>query len=392
MATKNIKHQNFSLGDLKIKDVDDPTKSELIMILQKLADSRIFQRVTRDGFRAATQLGDVKWIKHFGSFPAFLEAAGLETPAHIKKVANQIAKHARHDYIKSVSNERLTWADKFVKPDNGNRFKTMIVASDFHDIECDPFALRMLVEACQQIKPDTIVLNGDVFDIPEFSKHPKDYREWDTVGRINAGLDIIKKIRLASPDSVIDFIEGNHEARVVRHIMSESPATMEVLADLHGMNMRKFFRLDDYEVNYIASGDLGSFTDAQMKSSVLSSERVYHNFILARHHPPSKAHPVDMPGFNGHHHCYHATTHWTRHLGSFNWIQLGSMHRRLASFTEGRTWNCGFLYAVVDTKFNRVNFDYVTVGDTGCVLGGQYHERLKSEIYPTLKAELRGKF
>jgi len=389
--SRNVKHQPIVLKDLIKKD-GDPTRAEMIKIIQTVADSKRFQRVTRDGFRAATQLPDKTWVQYFGTFPVFLEHAGLETASHTRKVISQIAKHARQDYIREVSHERLSWGDKFTKPDNGNRFKTLLIASDFHDKECDPFALKMFIEAASQIKPDNIVLNGDVFDLPEFSKHPKDFREWDTVGRINFGLDIIKKIRLASPDSTVDFIEGNHEARVVKHIMDESPATMEVLSDLHGMDIRKFFKLDDYEVNYIAMGDLTAFTDAQLRKAVMSSEKVYYKFVLARHHPPSKAHPLTMPGFNGHHHRMEITSHWTHDRGSFNWIQTGSMHRRLASFTEGRTWNCGFLYAIVDTKYERVNFEYITVGDTGCLLGGQFYQRSKSDYYPTLKAELNRKF
>jgi len=158
------------------------------------------------------------------------------------------------------------------------------------------------------------------------------------------------------------------------------------------MDIRKFFKLDDYEVNYIAMGGLDAFTDAQLKQAVMSSEKVYYNFILARHHPPSAKHPMAMPGFNGHHHSVSVSTHWTHHLGSFNWIEMGGMHRRLASFCDGRKWNCGFLYAVADTKHERVNFQYTTVGDTGCVLGGQYYEREKNEYYPALTAELHRKF
>lgn len=388
--TENRKHDPFTISDVLSKKPAGYSEADLITIANDLANHFKFKRVTRDGFRNATQISDASWARYFGSFPAFMEAAGLNNTAQTRKVTSAIARHSRQDFIRTVSEERLTWGTAYVKPDTGTRFKTLMAASDFHDKEVDEFALRMFVEACSQVQPDVICLNGDLFDLPEFSRHIKDPREWDVVGRMNKALDIVHQIRLASPKSQIDLIEGNHEARMVKFLMDGGSGLMDILHDVHGMDMRKLFRLDEYEVNYIAMGELQAFTDAQLRKAVLSSEKIYWNFILARHHPPTKKHPALFPGFNGHHHQHLVDTRWNHRMGSYEWHQTGGMHKRQASYTEGRKWNCGFLYGVADTKYERINWQYTFVGDTGCQMGAQFYERHKDEYYPGLLGEIDG--
>lgn len=372
-----------------VGDPDNLSPNELIAIATQLANEHPYRQVTRNAFREKTQISDTQWTKAFGTFSSFMEAAGLNTSAGTRKLANQVAKHARADYIRSVSEERLTWGSNFTKPDNGDRWKTIMVASDLHDTEADPFAVRMFIENIRQVQPDVVCINGDLFDLPEFSRHPNDPREWNLSGRIATGLDFLGRIREASPNSQIDLIEGNHEARVIKFLMTDAPMVMEHLSVAHGMDVRKFLRLDEYEVNYVAKGDLAAFTDAQLKKSVLTSEQVYWNFILARHHPPSKDIPIALPGFNGHHHRHEVMSLYNHHMGSYEWHQTGGLHKRRASYTEADVkWNCGYLYGVADTKYQRVNFQYTFVGDTGCQMGGQFYERLPDEYYPTLKDEL----
>lgn len=389
--TQNRKHHRLDAVGV-MTHTPKYSAEELIRIMQDLAERKKGVRVTRERFRNETQIFDRHWVTHFGTFPAFLEAASLETSTGSRKIINQIARHSRSDVFDKVSQDRLSWGSQYVRPENNQRFKTILIGSDFHDVEIDPFAERMFVEAARQIQPDVVCINGDLFDLPEFSRHPKDPREWDVVGRINRGLSTIAAIRDAAPDSQIDLIEGNHEARLLKFLIDNDQPMMALLADLHGMDIRKLLKLDVYEVNYHAMADLTAFTDAALRKAVMSSEKIYWGTLLARHHPPAGKTNVWMPGFNGHHHQHHVDTFWTHNYGSFEWHQTGGMHRRLASYTEGRKWNCGFLYAVVDTQYQRVNFDYVMVGDTGCQMGGRFYERAEEEYFPALVAELERKF
>lgn len=50
-------------------------------------------------------------------------------------------------------------------------------ACDLHDKEIDPFFLRVLIDTTKRAQPDVIVLNGDIFDLPEFGKYTIEDRE-----------------------------------------------------------------------------------------------------------------------------------------------------------------------------------------------------------------------
>ena len=247
--------------------------------------------------------------------------------------------------------------------------------------------VRMWIEKLRAVQPDVISIHGDMFDAPEFSKHMKAPIEYDLRGRITRVHDMLGDMREACPKAQIDLIEGNHEARIHRHIKETDPATADILDYFHGMDVRELLGLDRFQVNYIAKGDLHAFTDAQLKRSVLESERVYWNTLWVRHHPPKKENK-SMPGFHGHHHSHEVTTHFNPAFGGYEWHQLGGMHKRQASYTDGRKWNTGFITAYIDVVMQRVTFDYTDVGDTCCVLGGRFYERLPNEYYPGLAADL----
>jgi len=386
----NPKKQPTTTGNIWFKNPKLPTKDELIKYAKDLDKKYPGDTHARGFLRSKLQkeIGVTDpWEKVGMSWTEFKRQCGFAITRSASKLINQASKHASVDQLRSASEERLSWGNIYVKPDNGERYKTIMGAGDFHDIECDPFAWRMWITKLRAAKPDIISIHGDIFDAPEFSRHYQDPRDYDLRGRITRVHKMFAEMRDACPDAQIDLIEGNHEARIHRHILEMSPMTADILDYFHGMDIRGLLGLDQFEVNYVAKGDLFAFTDAQLKRSVLESERFYWNLLWVRHHPPRKD-QVGYPGFHGHHHSHWVTTYWDVGKGSFEWHQLGGMHKRQASYTDGRKWNNGFVAGYVDLQMQRVTFDYTFVGDTNCVMGGQFFERHPDEYYQGLIADL----
>lgn len=386
----NKKQPPTTTSSIWFKDPSLPTKEELIRYAQELdkqypGDSQ-HRAFVRQKLQAEIGIAS-PWEKLGMTFTEFKRQCGWTISRAGNKLLQQASKHASVDHLRSASEERLTWGDIYVKPENDERYKVIMGAGDFHDIECDPFAWRMWIEKLRAVQPDVISIHGDMFDSPEFSKHLQDPRVYDLTGRIQRVHDMLGEIREVCPNSQIDLIEGNHEARIHRHILEAAPATADILSHFHGMGVRELLGLDAHEVNYIAKGDLFPFTDSQLRKSVLESEKFYWNLLWVRHHPPKKD-QVSYPGFHGHHHAHLVTTYWDVGKGSFEWHQLGGMHKRQASYTDGRKWNNGFITGYVDTQMHRVTFDYTFVGDTNCILGGRFYERAPEEYYPGLLADL----
>lgn len=361
------------------------TRDQVIEDIHDLAAKNEGRRITRDFFRNNSEIPEAVWTHFFGTFPEFLRRADLNPSRYETKLLNQIAKHADVDVLRKLDGQRKQYANIHEKQ-RDTRWKTMIAGSDFHDQEIDPFFRRVFTETVRIVQPDVVCLDGDIFDCPEFGKYTVDPREWDVVGRINHGLGIIKDLREASPDSQIDLIEGNHEARILRHLSECSPGLRTLLSDLHGMDVRKLLKLDELEVNYVAQGDLFAFTDAQVRKEVTKNFKTYWGSVVAHHFPHGRK--MGMPGFNGHHHKHLVWSEYNLQYGSYEWHQMGSGHFRDAPYCNGAVWNNGFLIIHVDTLYKYVNFDYVYVGPTMATAAGNFYYRDAGEIFPALNQEL----
>lgn len=353
----------------------DMTADELISKLKQLWCADPDQPLTRERFRKETGLADSCWNKHFGTFLEFRRQAGLEMTRSQHQVERQIAKHVSSDHYRDF-NARHEFGQRYLRNTDKN-VKVIVGCSDLHDIEIDRFYLRTLIEGCKLIQPDIINLGGDIFDLPEFGKYAVDPREWDVVGRIKFVHEhILKPLREACPDAQIDFVEGNHEFRLLRHLADATPALKAILSDLLGLTVPKLLGLDEFEVNYIARADMAAWDKASQAKEVAKSYIIYDEAVLIHHHPHAKS--WGLPGWNGHHHswkvehCKHALR------GAYPWMQLGCGHRLRASYMEGEFWSMGWNICHVNAVTKSVNMEYVAVTDMA-VVGGVYFHRAPGE-------------
>ena len=353
----------------------DISKKELVAILKEIWREDPDAAITRHTFRNKTGLADSCWNKYFGTFLEFKRQAGLEMNRNQHQVERQIAKHVSVDHYREF-NARSELDKRYLR-NSDKKVKVIVGCSDLHDVEIDRFYLRTLIEGCRIIQPDVINLGGDIFDLPEFGKYAVDPREWDVVGRIKFVHEhILKPLREAAPNAQIDFVEGNHEFRLLRHLADASPALKAILSDLLGLTVSKLLGLDEFEINYIARADLAAWDKAGADKEVAKSYVIYDDAVLVHHHPHAKN--WGLPGWNGHHHswkvdhCKHALR------GAYPWMQLGCGHHLKAPYTEGEFWSMGVNICHVNTVTKSVNMEYVPVTDMA-VVGGVYFHRAPGE-------------
>ena len=184
------------------------TEAELIHELRNLKLSNPSRHITRNFFRAETQIPDSAWSHIFGTFSEFIRQAGVALSRQQHGLERHIAKHRSVDHYRKA-NERHNWGSDYARP-SSSRFQTILACSDLHDIDCDPFYRRVLMDTIKRVQPDVINIVGDLFDLPEFGKYTTDPRHWDVVGRVEYGHGLLREMREASPNSQMDFEEGNH--------------------------------------------------------------------------------------------------------------------------------------------------------------------------------------
>lgn len=333
--------------------------------------------ITRNYFRNHSAISDSTWNRYFGTFEEFKRQAGVKLSRQQHALERAIAKHASVDHYRQMNLDRADYGAKF-EITRDSRFKTILTCSDLHDIEIDPFYLRVLVDTAKRLQPDVISFVGDIFDLPEFGKYGVDPREWDVVGRIKfAHEKIFRALREACPNAQFDFIEGNHEARLLRHLADQTPALRAVLSDLHGMTISKLLALDEFQINYIAKADLAAFTKRDFENELANNYKVYFDSFLCHHFPHARN--MGLPGVNGHHHKHQVWSSFSPIYGAFEWHQMGAGHKRSASYCEGEKWHNGFDIVHVDTQTRSTVHDYVTVTDFA-VSGGKMYLREPAEF------------
>lgn len=367
--------KNIPLSEDAAKFQADWDRAACIAELKRIAEAEPERVVTRNYFRNHAQCSEATWNRYFGTFTEFKSAAGITLSRGARRLELEIARHASIDKRREMNAERHGYAGRYLKP-RRRKIKTTVIASDLHDVNCDPFFWRVLVDAVRRIAPDKIVLGGDTFDLPEFGKYTVDPRTWDPVARFRDVHKRLGALREASPDSEIDMIEGNHEHRLLGLLCEATPALVTILGDLHGMTIPRLFGLDDYEVNYHAAADLAVFSSSDVRREIRKNFLVCWDALLVHHFPAGRE--MGIPGCHGHHHHHLVTRHYSQRYGASEWHQLGCGHVRAASYCDAQKWNNGFLVCHTDVETLRTNFEYVEVRDIA-VVGGEYYFRRKSE-------------
>lgn len=364
------------MRDFTMLDPQSITKDDCIAELKAVQNLYPDTLITRSIFRDESTLPERVWAYFFGTFGEFRRAAGISETRGQSQLVHHIAQHASADKFRKLNEEKASWGEKYIR-DNPARFKTILAVSDIHDIEADPFFLRVLIDTARRAQPDVISIVGDLFDLPEFGKYTVDPREWNVVGRIKfAHEQVLFPLREACPNTQIDLIEGNHEARLLKLLADATPALRAVLADLHGMTMQQLLGLDRYQVNYVSKSDLRAWSKSDLKRELANNYRIYYDTVLCHHLPQGQS--MGMPGCHGHHHRHTVSSHFSPVFGHYEWHQLGCGHKRSASYCEGERWGLGFALINVDTETRATSFDYIPVSDFA-VAGGEWYYRRDDE-------------
>lgn len=354
----------------------DWTAEQCIAELKSIAEANPDQVITRNFFRVHSTISEATWNRFFGTFQEFKRQAGVMLSRHVHGLERNIAKHASKDILIKMNDEKRAYEGKYEKP-TGSRWKTILIGSDIHDVSCDPFWRRMFIDAARRIQPDVICLNGDLFDLPEFSKYGQDPREWNMLERINWVHAFLSELRTVAPNSQIDLIEGNHEFRLFRHLSEQTTAMKVLLADLHQFDIAKLLGLDKFEVNLIARANLKAWTEKDIKTEIdRENWKKYFDAAIAHHFPHARN--MGWPGWNGHHHRHLVWSSYNPAHGAFEWHQIGSGHSRSATYCEAERWGNGFLIAHVDDQSKKTAFEYVQLQDFA-MMGGTFYTRLPEE-------------
>lgn len=131
----------------------------------------------------------------------------------------------------------------------------------FHDER----AMRLATLACRELKPDHIVLTGDMLDLPAMSRYEQRY-DWQhrTQEAIDRYHNFLAQLRADNPNADITAVGGNHEERMLK-------STRDNAAEILGLTRANaqralgvltvpfLVRYDDLEVNNVDGYPNGAY-------------------------------------------------------------------------------------------------------------------------------------
>jgi hypothetical protein len=237
----------------------------------------------------------------------------------------------------------------------------------FHHVK----AYNLMMEVAAFINPKHIYFLGDYADFYSISSHQRDPRVFsmlmDEVVDVLAGLEEIDQV---FPDAKKVFIEGNHEYRLERYLVSQAPALFGVTStyNLFEFDKRPNWQFASYGPNQmvkVAGSSLYAKHTPPGSNAKLSAAKALCSIVYGHNHKIESAHVVSLEGKN-----YEAF--------SVGW--LGDKKKDLIfGYTSGhQQWQNGFAIVYVDSDTHEFYSQTVHIKDCGrkvtCVVNGKKFE------------------
>lgn len=351
--------------------------SDIIHDLRQLQESEPDKFITRNFYRNNGLYSEKAWKDLFGTFEEFKRCAGIEVSRGAHRIDLNTSHHAARDRYRGFQEIEIDpYIGKYERPSVRGGYRRVVVASDFHGPNVDKFAIDVLLDTIHRCKPDIVCLAGDVFDMYDFSRFDRDPRQSNLEYEFEfVKKQILGKIReSAGNDCQIDFILGNHENRMLRHLADKTPY-LKVLMSLMGQSMSSLMGLDDYKINLVSRYDLAAHQPKERREEMAKNYKVYYD-ALTVHHGDSRNNRFRLCNVFGHTHKPSFVTDVHERDGSIWSMCLGSMASVDLEYVDGlNRYENGFGIVHIDTDTKTCVAEPVIFSNGMAVVGGKVYTR-----------------
>jgi len=135
------------------------------------------------------------------------------------KSQNQCHRKSSYDLPQSYENDFTPYEIK--------QSRTLIL-SDLHFPYQDNKAITAALDYGKLKKVDCILINGDLIDFANISRHEKDWRHRNITHEFEAVKSFLKSLRLHFPKTKIVYKLGNHDERWEKFLYSKAPEIFDM--------------------------------------------------------------------------------------------------------------------------------------------------------------------
>ncbi|WP_316415292.1 hypothetical protein [Mesoterricola silvestris] len=344
----------------------------MIADLRRIQEEFPTRHISRTLYRNEGQYSERTWSARFGTFHEFRREAGLEHHRGAQRLEKAIATHSARDRYRGFYEiEILPWVGKY-EVTHADGIKRILIGSDFHDRNSDPFPLSVFIATAERVQPDVIVLNGDVFEFAEFSRFDKDPRQISVKGAFEFVRDhIFRPLRKGCPKAQIDLIIGNHDARVLRHMADRTPYIVPLM-DLMGISLSTLFGLDAFRINLVNKADFSAYQVKEGRDEIAKNYKIYFNTLLVGHHPGN----YGISSVGGHTHKPEFKATVNELSGAYFQLTTGCLAKIDFDYVEGlNRYSQSFALIHVDPVKRECVPEHIVFSQNYAVVGGILYRR-----------------
>ena len=368
------------------KSDDVPTVEDMLADLIKEAESpdnpyHEFRTLSRQRY---AKYGDIPleyFLAEFGQFTHALAVAGLRDRKGTRQKLAARAEASRREHATRYA-ER--WIQPYVRENAVDEralhgTELVLSISDTHATFLDPFTWHCFLHACRDLEPDVVILNGDILEGSEISRHPK-IPGWTVPLQLEFDFarEMFKQLREVCPDAEIIWTAGNHGLdRISMYMTQVAPA----IAGLRALRFDVLAGVDEYGIQLAQGGQLLSPEGQEHDEPGITLHgfyRVYHGTRLGKTPALHELADANMSGQSGHVHRGQVIYGTNATTAGMSWMctPMGCTPRAGRSYMKGTTtgWQKGWGIAFLSPDGRAHQYPVVTDGDV-CYVEGYHYER-----------------
>ena len=253
------------------------------------------------------------------------------------------------------------------------KYEKVLFVSDIHAPYQDNSAIRAMIAFGKEFKPNRIIFMGDVVDfyaISSFSKDP--FRALGLQKELDEAVAILKIMRKEFPKAKMDFIRGNHEARLQRYLWNKASE----LSGLRNLTVPNLLKLGELNIAYHQTGRM------KLRGIVVKHGDIVRKF--AGYTAKGENEATGISGVSVHTHraaSYFKTNEGGRHF----WYELGCLCKLNAEYMEGKipNWQQAFGIGFFKLGSSKCNIHIINIINGKALFGlkeyfGRKYETVKS--------------
>ena len=372
---------------IKARDGKPPTIEDLLGDIVRVATDpqnnpwHEFRSISRQRYRLFGWYPE-RCFDVFGTWTRALQVAGLRDEVGTRLLRGGRASANQREHV-------ARYVQRYVEPYawQRDRFRTingaylLLSISDTHATYLCPFTWHVFLACVQDLKPDGVLLNGDILEGAEISRHPK-IPGWSVPLQLELDFarTMIQQVREVGHVGDILVCGGNHGVdRLASYLAQVAPA----LANLRCLRIDQLLGLGQFDVQLVQGGTLASpYGQTHHKPGALLWDfyRIHHGTYCGATPAAQELKAAGRSGQSGHVHRAHLAYGTTEADEAMSWMSTpaGCTDHAARSYIKSLTtgWQRGFGVAWLHSD-GTVN-QYPVITSTGrCVVEGRAYVRPK---------------